>query len=126
MPGVCQTAYCRKVLGCHPHPSCPGKALGFVVVLFKACGCGQGLCALNRQYNVGPACDSLNQRARACYLLCNLCKMNFVMPLAYAYSQFPPPHIERALHLVNQGSHHSGAKNDVLYSLIDFRAGPET
>ena len=37
-------AYCRRVLGCHPHLSCVGKALGFGVALFEACGCRQGLC----------------------------------------------------------------------------------
>ena len=31
---------CRRVLGCHPHLSCPGKVLDFGVVSFKACGCG--------------------------------------------------------------------------------------
>ena len=34
----------QEVLGCHPHLSCPGEVLGFCVALFKACGCGQGLC----------------------------------------------------------------------------------
>ena len=33
---------CRRVLGCHPHPSCMGKALGFGVASFKACGCRRG------------------------------------------------------------------------------------
>ena len=41
------------------------------------------------------------------------------------HSQFSPPHFERALHLVNQGFHCSGAKTDLLCSLIDFHAGPE-
>ena len=62
---------CRRVLGCHPHPSCMGKALGFGVALFKACSCGRGLC-LNRRYGVGPACDSLDHRAGVCYLPCSL------------------------------------------------------
>ena len=75
---------------------------------------------------MGPACDSLDHRAGACYLPCSLRTMNFVMPLACAHSWFPPPHFERALHLVNQGFHHSGAKMDVLCSLIDYHAGPET
>ena len=35
---------CRRVLGFHPHLSCPGEALGFGVASFKACGCGRGLC----------------------------------------------------------------------------------
>ena len=30
----------RRVLGCHPHPSCVGKVLGINVVLFKEGGCG--------------------------------------------------------------------------------------
>ena len=42
------------------------------------------------------------------------------------HSWFPPPHFERALHSVNQVFHHSGAKMDVLHSLIDYRASPET
>ena len=75
---------------------------------------------------MGPACDSLDHRAGACYLPCSLCKMNFIIPLACAHSRFPPPHFEHALHLVNQGFHRSGAKTDVLHSLIDSCAGPET
>ena len=35
---------CKRVLGCHPHLSCLGKALGFGVVSFKACGFRRGLC----------------------------------------------------------------------------------
>ena len=45
---------------------------------------------------------------------------------ACAHSWFPPLHFERALHLVNKGFHHSGAKMDVLHILIDSRAGLET
>ena len=84
------------------------------------------VCALNRRYGTGPACDSLDHKARACYLSHSLCTMNFVIPLACAHSWFPPPHFECALHLVNQGFHHSGAKTDVLRSLIDSRAALET
>ena len=73
---------------------------------FKACGCERGL-HLNRWYGEGPACDSLDHRVGVCYLPCSLCTINFVMPLVYTHSQFPPPHFERALHLVNQGFHHS-------------------
>ena len=60
--------HCRRFLGCYPHPSRVGKALGFRVVSFKAGDYGQGIC-LNSQYSVGPACDSLDHRAGACYLL---------------------------------------------------------
>ena len=35
--------------------------------LVEAGGCGWGLC-LNRRYGIGPACDSLDHRARVCYL----------------------------------------------------------
>ena len=52
--------------------------------------------------------------------------MNFVMLLACTHSRFPPLHFERALHLVNQGLNHSGAKMDVLRDLINSCAGPET
>ena len=52
--------------------------------------------------------------------------MNFIMRLVYTHSQFPPPHFEHALHLVNQGLHCSEAKTDVLRSLINSHAGPET
>ena len=52
--------------------------------------------------------------------------MNFIVLLACTYSRFPPLHFEHALHLVNQGLHHSGAKTDVLFSLINYCAGPET
>ena len=38
----------------------------------------------------------------------------------------PPSIFERALHLVNQRFHNSGAKTDVLRSLIDYHASPET
>ena len=75
---------------------------------------------------MGPACDSLDHRAGVCYLPCSLRTMNFVMPLACTNSRFPPPHFECALHLVNQGLHCSGAKTDVLHSLIDYCAGPKT
>ena len=30
------------------------------------------VCALNRWYGMGPVCDSLDHRARACYLPCSL------------------------------------------------------
>ena len=35
-------------------------------------------------------------------------------------------HFERAFQLVNQGLHHSEAKMDILFLLINSRAGPET
>ena len=73
-----------------------------------------------------PATDSLDHRARACYLPCGLHMMNFIVPLACTHSRFPPPYFERALNFVNHSLHHSGAKIDVLHSLINFCAGPET
>ena len=48
------------------------------------------------------------------------------MLLTCAHSRFPPPHFERALHLVNQSLHHSRAKLDVFSLLINSCAGPET
>ena len=68
-----------------------GRGAGHDVVSPEANGRGQGVC-LNRQNSMGQATDSLDHRARACYLPCGLCKMNFVMPLAYTHSWFPPPH----------------------------------
>ena len=52
--------------------------------------------------------------------------MNYVILSACTHSQFPPPHFERALHLVNPGLHHSRAKMDVLCLLINSCAGLET
>ena len=68
---------------------------------------------------MGPACDNLDHRARACYCHVVFCMLNFVMLLACAQSWFPPPLLEHALHLVNQSLHHSGAKTDVFSSLIN-------
>ena len=56
---------CRRVLGCHPHSSCAGKALGMTWSRLKHVVADE-VCALNRQYGVGPACDSLDHRAGAC------------------------------------------------------------
>ena len=39
--------------------------------LVEACGFGRVLC-LNRWYSMGPACNSLDHRARGCYLQCSL------------------------------------------------------
>ena len=79
---------CRRVLGCHPHPSCTGEALGETWSRSKQ-GCGWGLC-LNRRYGAGPACDSLDHRAGACYLPRSLRTMNFVIPLAFTSLSVPP------------------------------------
>ena len=84
------------------------------------------VCALNRWYSTSPACNSLDHRAGVCYLPCSLCMTNFIMPLVCAYSWFPPLYFKRALHLINQGSHYSGAKIDVLHSIINYCAGLET
>ena len=58
-------------MGCHPLPSCAKEVLGFDVVSLKAGGRGRGL-YLNRQNSTGPATDSLDHRAGACYLPCGL------------------------------------------------------
>ena len=52
------TVLCRRSAGCN-------------VVSPEASGRGQGVC-LNRQNSVAPAIDSLEHRARACYLPCSL------------------------------------------------------
>ena len=114
----------RRVLGCHPHLSCVGEALG---AMWSCQSRWLQMRFVPKQaVQHGPACDSLDHRARAFYLPCGLCTMNFVMPLVCAHSWFPPLHSERALHLVNQGFHCSQAKIDVLQSLINYCAGPKT
>ena len=115
----------QEGFGLSSSPVLPGRGAGLQCGLVRSMWLQMRLC-LNRRYGAGPACDSLDHRAGACYLPRSLRTMNFVMPLAWAHSQFPPLHFEYALHLVNQGFHHSGAKTDVLHSLIDSRAGLET
>ena len=102
-----------------------GRGTGHDMVLPVVGGCGQGLC-LNRQNGMGPATDSLDHRAGACYLPCGLLYNKICCAVGVLHSRFPPPHFERALHLFNQGLHHSKAKIDVFYSLINSCAGPET
>ena len=48
-----------------------GRSTVHDVVSPKASGRGQVVC-LNRQNSMGPATDSLDHRAGACYLLCDL------------------------------------------------------
>ena len=111
--------------GLSSSPVLPGQGAGLWCGLNQSVWLWMRLC-LTRRYGVGPACDSLDHRAGACYLLHSLHTMNFVMPLACAHFRFPPPHFEHALHLVNQGFHHSRAKMNVFYSLIDYCAALET
>ena len=115
----------QEGFGLSSSPVLHGQGTGHDVVLLKHVVADE-VYALNRRYGVGPACDSLDHRAGACYLPRSLCTMNFVMPLVCAHSRFHPPHFECALHSVSQGFHHSGAKTDVFHSLIDYCAGPET
>ena len=81
--------YCRRVLGCHPHPSYMGKVLGMTWSRSKHVVVDE-VCALNRWYGMSPACDSLDHRAEACYLPCSLHTMNFIMPLVCASLLDPP------------------------------------
>ena len=96
------------------HPVHRQGALGFGVVLFKAGGCRQGLCP--KQTGMAWAQNVTAQTTGPEYAICHaaFCTMNFVMPSACTYSWFPPLYFDCALHLINQGLHHSGVKTDVL------------
>ena len=89
-------------------PSCAGEALARRDPVRSRVA--DEVCALNRWYGAGPACDSLDHRAGACYLPRSLHTMNFVMPLAFTSLSVPPSAFERALHSFNQVFHRFGAK----------------
>ena len=61
------SAYCRRVLGCHPLPSCIEEVLGIMWSLPKQVAVDEVGC-LNRQNSAGPATDILDHMARSCYL----------------------------------------------------------
>ena len=122
---IVQICVLQEGFGLSSSPVLPGQGARLQCGLIQSMWLWMRLC-LNRRYGMGPACDSLDYRARAFYLPYSLHTMNFIMLLACAHSWFPPPHFERILHLVNQGFHHSGARIDVLCSLINSCAGPKT
>ena len=84
-----------------------GEALGFDVVSSKAGGCRRGLC-LNRWNGAGPTTDSIDHRARACYFAHGFLYDELHCAVGMHSLSVPPSmHFEGALHLVNQGLHHS-------------------
>ena len=81
---------CRRVLGCHPHPSCAGQGAGLQCDLIQSMWLQMRFVPKQVVQCASPACDSLDHRAGVCYLPCSLRRMNFVMPLACASLSVPP------------------------------------
>ena len=82
---------------------------------------------LNKHNGMGSATDSLDYRARVCYLPCSLLYNEYYHAYWHELTFGSPLRIiEYALQLVNQGLYHSQAKTDKVCSLINSCAGPET
>ena len=119
----------KKGFGLSSSPILNKRGAGCDVVLPKASGYGQGWC-LNRCNSMGPATDSLDHRARACYLPSHGFSYNkYCHARQYALTLGSPPsallkyapYIEsiKAYIVLKQ-------KWMILRSLINSHAGPET
>ena len=88
--GPCQGRHLlQEGFGLSSSPVLRGQGAGHDVIPFEA-GLRTRFVPKQVVQRAGPACDSLDHRAGACYLPCSLRTMNFVMPSAFASLLVPP------------------------------------
>ena len=85
-------------MGCHPHPSCTGKALGFGVASFKV-WLQMRFVPKQAVRRADPASDSLDHRSRSMLIATQPLYNELRHALRHAlHSRFPPLRFARALH----------------------------